>query len=310
MVSQSDYNKVKKKSPADWKKTMDEFEKAKKTVEIKDEGKTVTITPSSDEMMKAFKKSKNRQDIKIDERGKLLLPVSFIINKTVEVAKKITSHIEKEILSEIDDENLDAVLLVGGFANSPIVSDEIRRLFRNQILLIVPENSELCVVKGAVLFGWKRDIIRSRKSRYTYGFCVNEEIDDAPVDEFKNHAFFLDNTGRRMCNYVFDKLVAKNQDISNGQVIEYSGQHAHKDARFTSIALYRSLSPDPKYCNVNGVDKVGEVKIAKHSDGTCVNMRIYFGDTEISMEVVDEATAEIYRETFNFLIDRTMKFGN
>lgn len=288
---------------------MNEFEKLKKTVEVRDQGKTVTITPSSDQLIDAFKKSKHNEEISIDGKGKILVPVSFIINKTAEVARMITKHIEEEILKEVKVEELDAVLLVGGFANSPIILDEMRKLFGDEVLLIVPENSELCVVKGAVLFGWQEVLIRSRKCRYTYGFCVNEEFNSTPGEEFKEHAFFIDEKGSKRCNFVFDKLVSKNQDISSNQVIQYTGQHAHSNAKFTSIALYRSLSTDPKFCNINGVDKVGEVKIPKRSSGTPVNMRLKFGDTEITMEVVDKETMEKYTAKFDFLIDRTLKFG-
>jgi len=307
MLPQNEFNKVLQNSPGDWKRLMDEFEKYKKRVEIRCQSDSVTITPPTNELIKLFKMSKNHQDIKIDEKGRLLLPVSFIIDKMREVAKKIASYIENSILSEIEND-VDAVLLVGGFANSRIVIEEMRRVFGDD-KVIVPENSELCVVKGAVLFGWNQYIIRSRKSRYSYGFCVNVPFNDAPGDEFKHLASFTDKMRERRCDYVFDKLVAKDQDIANGEEIKYTGYHAQKDAKSTLIALYRSLLDDPKFCNFNGVNKVAEVKIDKTSDNTRVNMCLYFGDTEIHMKVVDEATGKKYEKTFNFLTNRTMNFA-
>jgi hypothetical protein len=43
--------------------------------------------------------------------------------------------------------------------------------------VIVPEDSGLSVLKGAVLFGHKPDFISSRISRFTYGVKVAEKYD-------------------------------------------------------------------------------------------------------------------------------------
>jgi len=122
----------------------------------------------------------------LKKSGKLVIPFNPIISKMLTaVSLKIKEHLAP-IIREIRlrKNNIHAVLLVGGFANSQIVIYEMNGLFGSEINVIVPETSELCVVKGAVLFGWKRNIIRSRKSRYTYGFVVDEITDNASYEWF------------------------------------------------------------------------------------------------------------------------------
>jgi hypothetical protein len=49
--------------------------------------------------------------------------------------------------------------------------------------VIVPEDSGLSVLKGAVLFGHKPDFISSRISRFTYGVKVAEKYDPEKYSE-------------------------------------------------------------------------------------------------------------------------------
>ena len=61
--------------------------------------------------------------------------------------------------------------MVGGLSNSPIVVQEVKK-HASSIPVIVPENPELSVVQGAVMFGWKPDMFKSRKSKRSYGTLV------------------------------------------------------------------------------------------------------------------------------------------
>jgi len=69
------------------------------------------------------------------------------------VAIKVKDHISK-ILSEIDLSTLSAVVMVGGFSNSSIILNEMKKLVSDKVPLIVPESADLCIVKGAVIFGF------------------------------------------------------------------------------------------------------------------------------------------------------------
>ena len=85
------------------------------------------------------------------------------------MAKSISSH-TTELLGKRENKNLiDFIVMVGGFSKSPIVVQEVKD--NVSIPVIVPESPELSVVQGAVMFGWKPEIVKSRKSKRTYGIA-------------------------------------------------------------------------------------------------------------------------------------------
>jgi archaeosine-15-forming tRNA-guanine transglycosylase len=56
-----------------------------------------------------------------------------------------------------------------------IIQDKIKSFFPSY-RVIVPEDAELAVLKGAVLFGHKPDYIVARIARYTYGVECQEDF--------------------------------------------------------------------------------------------------------------------------------------
>jgi len=132
------------------------------------------------------------------------------------VAIKVKDHISK-ILSEIDLSTLSAVVMVGGFSNSSIILNEMKKLVSDKVPLIVPESADLCIVKGAVIFGWNSNIIGTRKSRMTYGLGGNNEFIEGYHDDKRS---FVDKNGQR-CGDCFDKLTTINEDISINQQMKW-----------------------------------------------------------------------------------------
>ena len=56
-------------------------------------------------------------------------------------------------MNEVDktDHSVDRILLIGGFSESKYIQKSIQEAFPDK-LVITPESSDLCVLKGAVLF--------------------------------------------------------------------------------------------------------------------------------------------------------------
>lgn len=69
--------------------------------------------------------------------------------------------------------SVDALLLVGGFAKSPYLCEQIVRKFGNRCQLLRIADSESVVLKGAVLFAQHPKGIRSRTARRTYGLGLS-----------------------------------------------------------------------------------------------------------------------------------------
>jgi len=156
------------------------------------------------------------------------------------------------------------------------------------------------------MFGWKRDIIRTRKSRYTYGFNVSERFIEGKHDE--SRSFKYDN-GDKMCKNCFHKLVTINDDLPIDKCVEHIGVHPYVDNTGTTSGLYCTEDPDPKYTDVKGVEFIGEIRIprSKEKHGKRIIKQVYFGDTEIYLKITDEACGTTYEKRFDFLSIRDVK---
>ncbi|XP_052072499.1 uncharacterized protein LOC127710591 isoform X1 [Mytilus californianus] len=77
---------------------------------------------------------------------------SFFVTSVQQIVKEIDT-----VLRIVDGE-VKNILLVGGFAESEILQDKIRKSFPEKVLVVF-EESDLIVLKGAVLFGHQQHII-------------------------------------------------------------------------------------------------------------------------------------------------------
>ncbi|CAG2247160.1 unnamed protein product [Mytilus edulis] len=111
-----------------------------------------------------------------------------IFNKTI---KNILALLQ-EIFTRKESESVKLILLVGGFAECSIVQSEIRKTVLHR-RVIVPEESGLTVLKGAVLFGHNSNAIDSRKIRVTYGISHDPQFD--PKHHDQQH--FVEENGKK-----------------------------------------------------------------------------------------------------------------
>jgi len=208
--------------------------------------------------------------------NQLIIPVEIIHEMVREVCEEIVEFIIKQLHLSLD---LDAILLVGGFANSKIIFDGIKKSFGG-IPVITPEKSELCVVKGAVLFGWKKNIIRSRKSKYTYSVRL---------------------LGNRL-----EELVKSGEDIRYDEIRKCYVTHSSLNLPKTCIKLICSNH------TVNEDKDMGYFFIEKPKEarGRSIELDIFFGDTEIHLKATDEVSGKTSQGNFKFLCEGKVDYDD
>ena len=137
------------------KDVMDEFE-LKKKVLTRDAREVRIRLPIQvlDRFREQFKigncKLPAKYEGKINCSGDKLVIQSEIVK---EMFEKVCNAIGKELqklTSNPKMSNLDTVIMVGGFAESYLLQNAVRTNIQN---LIIPEDPEFAVVKGAVLYG-------------------------------------------------------------------------------------------------------------------------------------------------------------
>jgi molecular chaperone DnaK (HSP70) len=85
------------------------------------------------------------------------IDTNLIIDMFKQASERIIKLIS-DVLKKMKGSNLEMIVLVGGFSGCKVIQDNIKSFFPSY-RVIVPEDTELAVLKGAVLFGHRLDYI-------------------------------------------------------------------------------------------------------------------------------------------------------
>jgi len=159
--------KLKAEKTKSYLKLYRDFEDAKRTITPTTEAsKPIKFSCQSFyELMggsEEFENVTKKPEIKMVD-GKLVLDAKTI--------KKLFQSTIDNILTNIDSalkfsqsEEVSMIMLVGGFAKSKLLQNAIQTKFKGQ-RIIVPEDADLAVLKGAVLYGHNPETIDPRVTR-------------------------------------------------------------------------------------------------------------------------------------------------
>lgn len=312
MLSKGVINEVKKKNPCEWMDMMLDFERIKRTInhDDNDDFKLFMMKPCIREiyrnmydvdLLAAFQNNINGKGASLRGPNRLKIPKNVISEMIQNVSKSIRAHAD-ELLKKTDIQDSNFIMMVGGFSNSQIVVDDIRDLIAGRIPVIAPEEAELSVVKGAVIFGWKPDIISLRKSRKTYGISMVSNFKEG-IDP-QRLAFFDDDNNKK-CKMVFDKLVSANQDIDTHQVVSRTYFPVYNNQTEMNIILYASDEENVQYCDEVGVAKIGFLVVPMSdvigNKNRKVSIDVSFGNTEFRIDGRDLTTGKHVNATYDFL---------
>ena len=302
---------IKQLYPSEFVDMMHDFEQIKRRISLNDRDEIVRLTLPRcvdevylDIMNISVQNAFN--DNKVDktrgaslDRFKLQIPRIVILEMIEEVAKSISAH-TTFLLNQV--ENLGFIVMVGGFSNSPIVIQEIKDQVPSFLPVIVPENPELCVVKGAVMFGWTPHMFKSRKSKRTYGTNIRRDFREN-IDPARLMCYDDDNV--KNCKMHFDEWVCMDQDVEIDQMVTKRYTPASHNQKVMNIDIYESEESDISYCDEPGIRKLGNIKIPM-TDTTGdkdrkVEVKVRFGHTEFFVTCKDVTTGVVHSSKYDFL---------
>ncbi|KAK3593606.1 hypothetical protein CHS0354_018704 [Potamilus streckersoni] len=211
----------------------------------------------------------------------------------------IVEHIQ-DVLGELPVRGTKILFLVGGFSESLIVQESIRRRFSN-MKVIVPFDAGLAVLKGAVIYGHKPLSIASRMCRLTYGIAVSKLFQAGQPEEKK----YTDSQGRVLVKDVFHKYVEMDTPVKVGDFQTSVALSASKDQGVGRIRVYSSNKKSPNFVTDKGCTLLGEIliELEEEDEGGRYDVKMAFGGTEIIVEATEQTTKKTQRATFDFLID-------
>ncbi|XP_060574522.1 heat shock 70 kDa protein 12B-like [Ruditapes philippinarum] len=298
-----------KATPVEMWKMEADFEKKKVAIGSDDpDGEMIDL-----EIPSSIRESLHKQSVKLkDTRYIALQDREFMFNSELirknlfqETCKIIYGTIKK-VLDEPEANGLKTVVLVGGFAESPIVVENIRKMIANDFQgtkVFIPSSPFKAVLNGAVLFGHDPMIIKSRISRETYGIETNVKFDPNIHDEQKK--WNLESTGEDYCKDVFDLHVRKGQSVvlgSSQPVQKYNPMYEHQTR--LRLPIYKSSSINPKYTDEVECEKLGEIIVdfenTTEDTEKSVDVTMIYGGTELSVIAKDNASGKEYKADMTF----------
>ena len=149
----------------------------------------------------------------------------------------------KSVSSRENSRDVEVILMLGGYSDSPMLLEAIKNKFRH-LKIVIPKEASSAVMRGAVIFGHKPLSIKLCILRKTYGRKTSR-IFDPGLHEDRYKAI----TGIGViCNNVFDKVVEKGDTVTAGEITQAKSytpfQH---NQEIICVKFYTSDSKYPKY---------------------------------------------------------------
>ncbi|XP_052696765.1 heat shock 70 kDa protein 12B-like [Crassostrea angulata] len=208
-----------------------------------------------------------------------------------ESSKKIVDHL-KQLFRHSTVKDVSTILLVGGFAESPMLQVAIREAFKDK-KVIVPQDAGLAVLKGAVLYGHEPKTISARVCKYTYG--VNKTNKFKSGIHLKSKKCIINGVER--CRDLFSTHVRVGQLVKVGKPQVKQNYHVvAPDQNRISFSIYTSNNKEPTYTTDEGCALLG--KLTLHMPDTTkgmnrgANVHMTFSGTEILVTAVDQDNPE------------------
>ena len=192
--------------------------------------------------------------ISISSKWWLIIPYKIFFDLISEHAKKI-SKLLKKIVNTVPD--IKCILYVGGYSSNEILIDEIKNNFNN-ITHLKPARPIIAIIKGAVLFGLKPEIVKIRKAPYTIGFNCDLNWDER-IHAGKGRKIFNIFHKTYKCLNSFDKFIEVEQDIPEG--LKISRNFIALNSRYIYLKFFKTLKKNPILYTEDGVEILGEDKL-------------------------------------------------
>lgn len=183
---------------------------------------------------------------------------------------KIIDHLQA-LLHESNLRGVGTILLVGGFSESPMVSDRVRSEF-DKMSVIAPPTASIAILKGAVMYGVDRNIIASRVSPYSYGVHTRA-VYNSKIHPATSKTTISKVTGKKVVINAFDKFIEVRQIIQVGGSSKIAVYHVitttNKEVFWN---VYKSPKKEPGTCDK--CTKVGRLRIEVPSANISENVKL------------------------------------
>lgn len=238
-----------------------------------------------------FLSSKFKSEIAKVYKDKIRIRLDYAKDQFKEICKEIVLLIN-EVFQSDELNNFTHILLVGGFSKCMLVHDCLQNAFP-RLKVIVPEDPDLAVLKGSVVFGYKPDIISFRIIRYSYGVLSTPLFDEKIHDSKRK----IVRDGIERCNNVFTFFMEAGTLMRRNTEIKRSYRTRERFQENLWIEVFYAERSNVRYTDEDHCHKLGEivVHLLKPSEqGQLVDVVFKFGETELTVEAGDPESNSRY----------------
>ncbi|XP_022802749.1 heat shock 70 kDa protein 12A-like isoform X1 [Stylophora pistillata] len=291
--------------PSDWLCLINEFEGKKRGKRVLDSSLMTNIRlPRS--FVSQIKRNRGtgidrygEREVKIKSNEYLSLSSGMMRKLFTPVVDKIKEHLNN-LLQKPELSKVQIMLLVGGFAESAFLQEEIRKEFSGRNRILVPHHASIAVAQGAVIFGKKPTTITERVMGTTYGIrCLGDFESGVHPEEKKTI-----RDGIFKCRDLFSCFVKENEVVELGQRIKKIYHPSKSTSTRVTVAFHVTTNPNTQFTTDPEVTKIGNISIQtpdtwKGRDRD-IEVCMYFGGTEITATAWDVSSGNNAQTNLDF----------
>ncbi|XP_068713523.1 heat shock 70 kDa protein 12A-like [Montipora foliosa] len=303
-------SKFRRAHPSDWLDVINDFEVKKRSDRVIKGEVTRIRLPANFIFLLRQKNGKDdnriirrhykENEIKISKE--YLCLGSEIVETLFEPAiTSITDHL-KSLLKKKVLKGVRILFLVGGFSESPLLQARIKGEFKDEYNILIPNDAQTAVVKGAVMFGKRPSVVVERCLSDTYGTDCYRDF-NVGVHKLEKLEYI---DGKPKCKDIFAVLARENEVVRVGQCKTVSTFHPMRPNQTEVLFnFFTSTDPNVVYITDTGVRKLPGLILIKSPDtskGTEreIKLQLYF-NTEIKVIGVDVETGNEQCTYIDFL---------
>ena len=284
-------NKMKFEKRQQWFEFMSKFEKSKTFFTSDDKSSINILIPDwfiselkVHRQVKMGDVIRQSQHLSFISSGHLVLKHQQAYELFEESVSAIVDHVGK-LLADMTLHEIKYILLVGGFGDSKILQNALRIAFGSDTTLLNPENAQLVIIKGAVLFGHNPLQIFSRVARYTYGKRVTMRYQKGLHDKSRKEK----RDGTTLCRNCFQILVRKGEELTVGDTRSVKSSPVREGLSQVELVFYKTAKSDIRYVDEPGIEKLATAILSSPSGALSNNLetKITFGNSEFLIEAKD-----------------------
>lgn len=226
-------------------------------------------------------------------KNKIFAPtLNKLVEKVEEIFRKLPDRYSKK--------KCDIMFLVGGFSESSVLRERIRKRFASEVengTIVMPQVPSAAIVEGAASFGRNPSVIRSRRSRLTYGSSCSRPFEEGIDPESKK--FWASDLGRNQCNNRFTRFISAGDEIDIDKPEKRIYTALERNSTKAHFTFYSTPKQDARYTDESHLTEHKSIELPMPNTTGGIDRQIeitmYFGRTEIEVVAKDLTSGTVVK---------------